>query len=393
VDEVDRVDLVDGQARIIDLGTPALILDLAVLERNCAGMAERAKRQGVRLRPHLKTAKSAEVASIATRGQFGGITVSTVAEAAYFAAHHYRDLTYAVGIAPQKIPALAAIQRRHDAIITLITDTVVGATVAAETAAMEQSVFPVLVEIDTGGGRGGIAPDGPELIAVAEAVARSRSLKLAGVLTHAGHSYHARSIDEIRSIAEQERSGTVRAAERIITAAGLPCETVSVGSTPTMVYAERLDGVTEIRPGVYTFFDLDQVGLGVCTEEDIAVSVLATVIGHNRRSERILIDAGALALSKDLSASEFTSNIGFGLVRPVHGAVVPPVHLFVAEVHQEHGLIAAAEGELPWDSLPIGAKVRILPNHACLTVAPFDRYHIDQGDGLAGVEWSKVSGW
>jgi D-serine deaminase-like pyridoxal phosphate-dependent protein len=355
-------------------------------------MAERARRHGVRLRPHLKTAKCAEVGAIATRCQFGGITVSTVAEAAYFAGHHYRDLTYAVGIAPQKIPALAAIQRRHNAVITLIADTVAAATAAAESAAAERSSFPVLVEIDTGGSRGGVAPEGSELIAVAETIARSNSLRLAGVLTHAGHSYHARSIEEIRSVAEQERSGVVRAAERI-TAAGLPCETVSVGSTPTAVYAEQLDGVTEIRPGVYTFFDLDQVGLGVCTEDDIAVSVLATVIGHNRRSERILIDAGALALSKDLSASEFTRNVGYGLIRPVRGAVLPPVRLYVAEVHQEHGLIATAEGELPWDSLPIGTKVRVLPNHACLTVAPFDRYQVDHGDGLADEVWEKIRGW
>jgi D-serine deaminase-like pyridoxal phosphate-dependent protein len=389
VDQVDRVDQVDGQA---DLVTPALVLDLAVLERNCAVMAERARRHGVRLRPHLKTAKCAEVAAIATRGQFGGITVSTVAEAAYFAGHHYGDLTYAVGIAPQKIPALGAIQRRHNAVITLITDTVAAATAAAESAATHRSSFPVLVEIDTGGGRGGVAPEGSELIAVAETIARSNSLKLAGVLTHAGHSYHARSIEEIRSVAEQERSGIVRAAERI-TAAGLPCETVSVGSTPTMVYTERLDGVTEIRPGVYTFFDLDQVGLGVCTEDDIAVSVLATVIGHNRRSERILIDAGALALSKDLSASEFTRNVGYGLIRPVRGAVLPPLQMYVAEVHQEHGLIAATEGEPPWDSLPIGAKVRVLPNHACLTVAPFDRYQVDRGDGQADEVWEKIRGW
>jgi D-serine deaminase-like pyridoxal phosphate-dependent protein len=389
VDEMDRVDGVDGQA---DLVTPALVLDLAVLERNCAAMAERARRHGVRLRPHLKTAKCAEVATIATRGQFGGITVSTVTEAAYFAGHHYRDLTYAVGIAPQKIPALAAIQRRHNAVITLITDTVAAATAAAESAATERSSFRVLVEIDTGGGRGGVAPEGSELIAVAETIARSSSLKLAGVLTHAGHSYHARSIEEIRSVAEQERSGAVRAAERI-TAAGLPCETVSVGSTPTMVYAERLHGVTEIRPGVYTFFDLDQVGLGVCTEDDIAVSVLATVIGHNRRSERILIDAGALALSKDVSASEFTRNVGYGLIRPVRGAVLPSVRMYVAEVHQEHGLIAATEGELPWDSLPIGAQVCVLPNHACLTVAPFDRYQVDRGDGQGDEVWEKIRGW
>jgi D-serine deaminase-like pyridoxal phosphate-dependent protein len=287
---------------------------------------------------------------------------------------------------------LAEIQRKHNAVITLITDTVAGATAAAAAAATEQSIFPVMLEIDTGGARGGVDAGGPELIAVAQAIAGSNSLRLAGVLTHAGHSYHARSIDEIRSIAEQERSATVRAAERI-TAAGLPCPTVSVGSTPTMVYTERLDGVTEIRPGVYTFFDLDQVGLGVCTEDDIAVSVLATVIGHNRRRERILIDAGALALSKDLSASEFTQNVGYGLVRPVRGAVLPPALLYIAEVHQEHGSVAAAEGELPWDSLPIGAKVRVLPNHACLTVAPFDRYHVDQGDGQTGVEWTKVRGW
>jgi D-serine deaminase-like pyridoxal phosphate-dependent protein len=376
--------------RIADLETPALILDLAVLERNCAGMAERAKRHGVRLRPHIKTAKSAEVAAIATRGQFGGLTVSTVAEAAYFAAHQFRDLTYGVGIAPDKISALAAIQRKHDAVINIILDNVATVTAASAAAEKEHSAFSVFVEIDTGGRRAGIDPEGSELLAVAKAVAESRSLKLAGVLSHAGHSYHAHSVDEIRRIAEQERSGVVRAAQRI-TAAGLPCEIVSVGSTPTMVYAERLDGVTEMRPGVYTFFDLDQVGLGVCTEDDIAVSVVATVIGHNRRSNRILIDAGALALSKDLSASEFTKNVGYGLIRPVRGVVLPASNLYVADVSQEHGMIAAAEGELPWDSLPIGTKVRVLPNHVCLTVAPFDRYHVDRGDSL--VEWEKIRGW
>jgi D-serine deaminase-like pyridoxal phosphate-dependent protein len=375
---------------ILDLETPALILDLAVLERNCAAMAGRAKRHGVRLRPHIKTAKSAKVAAIATRGQFGGLTVSTIAEAAYFAAHQFCDLTYGIGIAPHKIPVLAAIQRKHDATINLILDNVATTTAVSVAAETEHSSFSVFVEIDTGGRRGGVDPDDPQLLTVAKSVAESKSLKLAGVLSHAGHSYHAHSVDEIRRIAEQERSGVVHAAQRI-TAAGLPCETVSVGSTPTMVFAERLDGVTEIRPGVYTFFDLDQVGLGVCTEEDIAVSVVATVIGHNRRSNRVLIDAGALALSKDLSASEFTKNVGYGLVRPICGAALPDSNLYVADVAQEHGMIAAAEGELPWDSLPIGTKVRVLPNHACMTVAPFDRYHVHRGDGF--VEWEKIRGW
>ena len=378
--------------RLEDLTTPALRLDLAVLERNCAAMSDRARALGVRLRPHLKTAKSAAVAAIATRGQFGGLTVSTVAEAAYFAARGYRDLTYAVGIVPGKIPALAAVARDHGAAIHLLTDDVRLVRAVDEAAAAGGTTFPVLVELDTGGGRGGVAPDGLDLLPVARAVAGARALRLAGVLTHAGHSYHASGADEIARIAEEERAGAVLAAGRL-RAAGLPCETVSVGSTPTVVRARSLAGVTEIRPGVYTFFDLQQAALGVCTEADIAVSVLATVIGHNRRSQRVLIDAGALALSKDVSAAEFRANVGYGLVRPVRGGSAAMERLFVAEVHQEHGLIAAAAGALPWDELSVGTRVRVLPNHACLTAASFDRYHVDRGDGLAGLTWDKAVGW
>ena len=375
-----------------DPPTPALLLDLAVLERNCAAMAARAQAHGVRLRPHLKTAKCVEVADIATRGQFGGLTVSTAAEAAYFAAGGYRDLTYAVGIVPAKVPALAAVAREHGAVITLITD---DARIARETdraAAACGAVFPVLVELDTGGGRGGVDPEGNELLAVGRAIAGARALRLAGVLTHAGHSYHAHGTAAIQAVAEAERAGAVRAAGRL-RGAGLPCETVSIGSTPTVVHARRLDGVTEIRPGVYTFFDLQQAVLGVCTEADIALSVLATVIGHNRRSGRILIDAGALALSKDVGASEFRGDVGYGLIHPAPGGSLPSGRLFVAEVHQEHGLIAVAGGEMPWDALPVGARVRVLPNHACLTAAPFDRYHVDRGDGTTGLTWGKAVGW
>lgn len=378
--------------RLENLPTPALLLDLAVLERNCAAMGARARTLGVRLRPHLKTAKSADVAVIATRGQFGGITVSTVAEAAYFAARGYRDITYAVGVVPGKIRALAAIAREHGAVIHLLTDDARLIPEVNRAAEAGGTTFPVLVELDTGGGRGGVAPDGPDLLPAARAVAGFRALSLAGVLTHAGHSYHAPGLDEIQRIAEQERAGAVLAAGRL-RANGLTCDTVSVGSTPTAVRARSLDGVTEFRPGVYTFFDLQQAALGVCTEADLAVSVLATVIGHNRRSQRILIDAGALALSKDISASEFRANVGYGLIRPVRDGSLPTDRLFVADVHQEHGLITAADGVLPWDALPVGTKVRVLPNHVCMTAAPFDRYHVDRGDGLAGLTWDKATGW
>ncbi|MGJ7546733.1 alanine racemase [Variovorax sp. LT1R16] len=378
---------------LAELATPALLLDSTILERNCAAMAQRAAHHGVALRPHLKTSKSAEVARMATRGQAGGITVSTVAEADYFAANGFLDLTYAVGISASKVEALDRIQRTHGARITLLADRVEAVLSAAEQARALEATFNMLIEIDTGGGRGGLAPDDAELLTVARAIAQSEAFTLVGVLTHAGHSYHVEGRDAIRAIAETERAGAVHAAERL-RAAGLRIDVVSVGATPTAVCAERLDGVTEMRPGVYTFFDLDQVARGICTVDDVAMSVLATVIGHNPRSGRVLIDAGALALSKDSSGAEFRDDLGYGLVCPAEGGA-PLAGMRVAELHQEHGLIAS-DGDLQalFAALPVGSRVRILPHHACMTAAPYDRYHVVRSAGAdVHAIWGKTRGW
>ena len=375
-----------------DLRTPALLLDESIVERNCARMAERARTLGVALRPHLKTAKSTEVAQIATRGQSGAITVSTVAEAAWFAARGYRDILYAVGIVPAKIPALASIVREHGARIALIVDDCGTAIAVGLAAADRATMFDMLIELDTGAGRGGVDPAGSALLELAAAIAGCPGLRLAGVLTHAGHGYHAESRDAIQAIAAAERDGAVHAARRLRDA-GHPCPAVSVGSTPTILQVDHLEGVTEIRPGVYTLFDLDQVALGSCNESDIAISVLATVIGHNRRSGRLLVDAGALALSKDLSAAHARAAVGFGVVRSVPGGAEIPAGLHVAEVNQEHGLIAAATGEPPWAQLAIGTRVRILPNHACLTAAQYDRYHVIAPGDPTLRQWARCTGW
>ena len=378
---------------LAELATPALLLDSTILERNCIAMAQRAAHHGVALRPHLKTSKSVEVARLATRGQAGGITVSTVAEADYFAANGFLDLTYAVGISTSKIEALDRIQRTHGARITLLVDRVEAVLSAAEQARALEATFPMLIEIDTGGGRGGLAPDDAELLTVAQAVQQSEAFTLAGVLTHAGHSYHAEGRDAIRAIAETERAGAVHAAERL-RAAGFRIDVVSVGATPTAVCAESLEGVTEMRPGVYTFFDLDQVARGICSVDDVAMSVLATVIGHNPRSGRVLIDAGALALSKDSSGAEFRDDLGYGLVCPADGGA-PLAGLHVAELHQEHGLVAG-DGDLQalFTALPVGSRVRILPHHACMTAAPYDRYHVVRGAGAdVHAIWGKTRGW
>ena len=374
--------------RPADLPTPSLLLDLPVLCNNLATMARRMADKGVALRPHLKTAKSAEVAMLATQGQAGGITVSTVAEVLAFAGHGFRDITYAVGIVPGKLEPLAPLVAKGVK-VTLLTDSVEMARAVTQAAAALGVVFDVLVEIDSGGHRAGVLPDSPALLAIGRALHEGKGTRLAGVLTHAGHSYHCRSRDEIRTVAWAEREALVHAAEQL-RAAGLPCEVVSAGSTPTALCGEDFSGLTEMRPGVYMFMDVHQLMLGVCGAQDLALSVVATVIGHNRPAERLLIDAGALALSKDTSATEILADIGYGVVCDVDTGR-PFANLFVTDVHQEHGICAVPDPDL-WDRLPVGSKVRVMPNHACITAACHEAYHVvDHGEVID--KWKRFGGW
>jgi len=351
-------------------------------------MAERARSAKVKLRPHLKTAKCAEVARLATAGQFGGITVSTLAELEYFFNAGFRDMTYAVGIVPAKLATIGRMMEKG-ARITVVLDALdTVAELAAKMATMPGRL-PVLIEIDCGAHRAGVAPDSAQLLSLAQRIVAEPSLAMEGVLTHAGHSYHAADDDARRAIAVAERDAAVLAAQRI-RAAGLECPTVSIGSTPTALTDIALDGVTEIRPGVYVFFDLSQAKLGVCAINDIAVSVLATVVGHHHAAGHLLIDAGALALSKDVSANEFDQHIGYGLACDIAGVPVPG--LYVSDVHQEHGFVKSSDGVPPFERFPVGSRLRILPNHACMTVAPYDDYHvIESGTGIT--RWSKTHGW
>ncbi|GGF37521.1 alanine racemase [Aliidongia dinghuensis] len=365
------------------------MLETGRLDHNLGRMGERARALGVRLRPHLKTAKSYDVARLATAGEFGGITVSTLAEAEYFLAGGITDLLYAVGIVPSKLPRAARLVEAG-AHLTLILDSVETARAVAAFADLRRVAFAVLIEIDTGEGRSGVLPEAADLVEIGTALEQPPYCRLQGVITHAGHSYAARDLETVARIAEAERSGAVRAAERL-RAAGLSVPVVSVGSTPTALHARHLSGVTELRAGVYMFGDLFQAQIGSCTLDDLAVSVLATVTGHHRDAGHLLIDAGALALSKDRSTADAPHDYGFGLL--VHADGTPfAQELRIFKVYQEHGLVRAADGALPFDELPIGAQVRVLPNHVCMTAAMYDRYHLVKNGALAG-EWTRTNGW
>ncbi len=364
-----------------DLPTPCLVLDLGILKRNLAMMeAAVARHPGLVLRPHLKTAKSRDVAKLAAP-DFGPITVSTLAEARYFAEGGWGDQIYAVGIAPQKLDALAALNAQG-ADVKVITDDLD----AARAIAAHPGPVRALIEVDIGEGRGGVAPDSDALLAIADALGP----RLAGVLTHAGHSYNGRSLDDMAAVAEAERAGVTHAAERV-RAAGHRVEIVSLGSSPTALHARSMEGITEVRAGVYMFGDLFQAQLGTHAPEDIAVTVLASVIGRKPERNAVLLDAGALALSKDRSTEKAPKDYGFGLMldrdgRPTFGEAI------VIRTHQEHGEVRG-DAPLPFDRLPVGARVRVAPNHTCLTAAAHDRYHVVDGGQEVIAVWDRVNGW
>ncbi len=375
------------------LETPALVLDAAKLERNVARMRAKTQALGVSLRPHVKTPKCIEVARLSTAAATGPITVSTLKEAEYFLEHGVTDMLYAVGIAPGKLDHVAALRRRG-AQLSIILDNVEAASAVVAASRRLGTTFPTLIEIDCDDHRSGVKPGDPVLLAIASTL-KQGNVPLRGVMTHAGSSYNCPSIVAIKAMAEQERAAVVRCAEAL-RAAGHAIDVVSVGSTPTATYAERLDGVTEVRAGVYVFFDLVMAGLEVCSVDDIALSVLVTVIGHQRDKGWVITDGGWMAMSRDRGTASQRVDQGYGLVCDRDGR--PLDDLIVASANQEHGIVARRSGDpLDVDRLmrqfALGTQLRVLPNHACATGAQHGAYHVVRGSRDIEATWTRLNGW
>lgn len=375
------------------LDTPSALIDTRRMERNIALMQERMNALGVKFRPHAKTTKCLDVvrAQIAAGAQ--GITVSTLKEAEEFFSAGISDILYAVGITPTKLPRAAAIRKRG-CDLKLVVDNATSAAAVVEFTRRESIPFDVLIEVDTDGHRSGIQPEQDVLLEVGR-ILHEGGVRIAGVMTHAGSSYELNTIEALTALAEQERAGCVRAAQRL-RAAGLPCEIVSVGSTPTALTARNLDGVTEVRAGVYVFFDLVMYNVGVCSMSDIALSVLTTVIGHQAEKDWAIVDAGWMAMSRDRGTSKQVHDFGYGQVCTLDGT--PLDGYILVGANQEHGIIARAEtdkhaGDMDIETrFPLGTRLRILPNHACATGAQFPEYQAQAASGDLTV-WRRFYGW
>lgn len=367
------------------LKTPCLILDVERVQRNAARMSERVRSMGASLRPHVKTHKCVEVARIQTAGH-NSITVSTLREARAFARRGFTDILYAVPIEPGKFDEAVEI-KREGAQLTLITDDAEIPELLDRHARRAGVELDVMLKIDCGYHRCGVEPQSEEAVQIPRRILSSSSLRFKGILTHAGHSYHCRTKEELEEVARSERDVMIDAASRL-RSQDIPIDVVSIGSTPTITHVDHMEGVTEARPGNYIFFDAFQATLGSCSFDDCALTVLAAVVHRDALRRRVVLDAGAIALSKDRGAIELDASCGYGRVLDLEGR---DTGARLQGVSQEHGEVSVTDAET-FNRLRVGERVRVLANHSCLTAAQHSHYNVVEGLRVVD-RWEIQRGW
>jgi len=372
--------------------TPFAVVDRSVVEANTGRMSERVLALGARLRPHVKTHKCLEAARLSVRGHFGGITVSTMAEAWHFAEGGFPDIVYAVPLSLERVREAVDAAARIDRFAVLV-DHERTLSALVEAARSRAQRVDILLKVDCGYHRAGVDPRGQDGLRLAVRMNETEGVHFRGVLTHAGHAYACSDAASVRRVAIEERDVLVSFAERL-RCAGVPVEEVSIGSTPTVVHVDHLKGVTEVRPGNYVYFDAFQAQIGSCELTDAALSVHSTVIGAYPERGQVVLDAGALALSKDLGARHVDPDAGFGVLTTVDGRLLSP-KLRLAAVSQEHGVVTGSRADL--EGFSVGDRVRIVANHSCLTAAQHARYYVVDGGGTEPGEivdeWVPARGW
>ncbi len=377
---------------LAELQTPSLILDRQKMQRNIDRMAARAKELGVPLRPHLKTPKSVHIAKHLQDAGAKGFNVSTLQEAEYFYEGGFDDLYYCVPFAPIKAARAAALAAKG-CTLTLMTDSMEGveACIAAAEAVGPATPLRFTLELDVDGYRCGMPWQGNDFIEAAQRLAASSATEFVGIMSYGGASY-GKTPEGAAELTTTHLAALRDTASRL-EAAGVPCEMISFGSSPAVLHSKSMEGVTEARCGIYTFQDLFQAGIGACAVDDIAVSVLTSVIARQPQHNRFVIDAGGMGLSKDRSTMGHPFDAQYGLVcDSVTGK--PIGDLAVTTVSQEIGLVTSLSGkEVDLSAFEVGSTVRVLPNHADMTAAAYEDYFVVDGDDQIQAHWTRQNYW
>lgn len=351
--------------------TPSLLIDMEKMEHNLQEMATIAADAGVALRPHIKTHKSPTLALRQIELGARGVTVAKLGEANVMADAGIKDIRIAYPmVGPEKLARLSSLMERAEISISL--DSIEAALGLSDLGQSLGKKIPVLLKINTGLDRVGVTPT--EAQGIGEEIAALPGVDLIGILTHEGHSLHEQSLEGAKQAAWQAGTAMVETAEQM-RRTGLDIREVSVGSTPTARASAYVPGVTEIRPGTYIFNDLNEMTIGVATEDTCALTILATVVSIPA-TNRAILDAGSKTLTSDLLVPP-SSRGGFGCIKGY-----PDVK--IARLTEEHGILELQDAK---DRLKIGQQVEIIPNHVCPVVNLADvMYMMRNGECVGQVE-------
>ena len=344
-----------------DLATPAVIIDRQRALRNIDRLQDAANTRGIRVRPHAKTHKSPQVAKWQIDRGAIGICCAKLGEAEVFAAAGFTDIRLPYPIHPINAPRVLALLTRTD--LSFIVDHLEVARGWSTAMTAAGRTVEVLVKIDVGFHRCGIDPDPRTAVPFIKAVASLPGLHFRGLLSHAGHAYHAESENHLQAIAEDE-ARTLRTLAEAAQAERVGIAELSAGATPSARFSLDQESLTEYRAGNYVYFDRTQVGLGAASQEDCALTVMATVVSKPS-SNRIILDCGSKTLSSD-AARGFTPLAGHGVV--YHDVLMPrgarpDDDLIVERLSEEHATVRVAAGHT---ALEPGDRVRLIPNHSCV---------------------------
>lgn len=361
--------------RLEEVDTPALVVDGPKLVDNVRKMAARAREAGVGLWPHSKTHKSLAVAAVQREHGIAGLTAATPREAETFADGGVEDILIAYPPVGYRLPRVIELSKRVRLRVVLDNPETAAALDDACRAAGTQVGY--LWEVDSGAGRIGNEPGTAAASVIAPVADSTRHAVFAGVMSFAGHAYAAGSPEEIGDVAEGEGRAVLETASALADA-GVEAQALSVGTTPTTHQLEREGAVTEIRPGNYVFYDVTQVALGVVPLERCALSVLGTVVARPSPT-RLILDTGMKALSGEVLSP---STRGFGMV-------LGHPELYVARLYEEHAIMHSEE---PID-IPVGERLRVVPNHACTCANLHDRMLVVENGCVADVWPVDARGW
>lgn len=365
---------------ISSLCTPALVVDVDKVKKNAERMSERFKQLGVQLRPHMKTHKTIEAGDIMTAGSRRCIVVSTLAEATFYADHGFDDILYAYSVPFDKVERCAALSERLD-LFQVLLDHPDALEQLKKRPLRNGRLWHVWMKLDCGNGRAGVLHSLPEALKLAQSIHEAEGVELTGIYAHCGNTYNCRGAEQIHAVALETTTLTLEFMEKL-KAIGITCKS-SIGSTPSCSHpVKNMAQLSEVHPGNYVFYDVQQSVIGSCSLEDVAVRVLTRVIGHCPHRNQLLIDCGWAGLSLD----------GAGKLPSGYAVVESHPDLKLLSMTQEHGRIEPISGKLDYSKYPLGTMLRLIPYHSCATAAMHPTYYIHSEDRLVG-KWTPTRGW